>query len=297
MPENRQQTIARTVVLTAIAMLAFAANSLLCRLALAEGLIDAATFASVRTIAGAIMLGLILLFRGGSRARLATNWRTVAALFIYLVFFSFAYLSLSAGTGALLLFGAVQLTMFVVALREGEKFPVVSSIGFVLALCGLIYLVLPGVTAPEPVGAILMILAGIAWGFYSLLGRNAVDPLQATANNFLFCVPLVLLVSLFFLPDFHSSVNGLILAVVSGAITSGCGYVIWYAALSGLSATRAATVQLSVPVIAAFGGVLLLTEPVTLRLLLASVATLGGVAIVLSQRVLVKDQKGDASTQ
>ncbi|MEO2175831.1 MAG: DMT family transporter [bacterium] len=290
MPEARQQTITHTAVLTAIAMLAFAANSLLCRLALAGDLIDAATFTSARTIAGALMLGLILMFRGGSYSRLPTNWRTVAALLIYLVFFSFAYLSLSASTGALLLFGAVQLTMFVVALREGEKFPVVSWIGFVLAILGLIYLVLPGVTAPDPLGATLMIVAGIAWGFYSLLGGSTADPLEATARNFLYSVPLVLLVSLFFLPHFHSSVYGLILAVASGAITSGCGYVIWYAALSGLSATQAATVQLSVPVIAAFGGVLLLTEPATLRLVLASVATLGGVAIVLSQQVGAKNQ-------
>ena len=268
-------------------MLAFAANSLLCRLALAEGLIDAATFTSVRIIAGAVTLGLIVLFRTGTQAPLPSNWPnwfSVAALFVYMVFFSFAYLSLSAGTGALLLFGAVQLTMFVVALREGEKFPLLSWGGFALAILGLIFLVLPGVTAPNPLGAILMTVAGIAWGAYSLMGRNVVDPLEATAKNFMFSVPLVLMVSLFFLPEFNSSYSGLTLAIASGAVTSGCGYVIWYAALPGLTATRAATVQLSVPVIAAFGGILLLSELITPRLLLASAATLGGVAIVLAQR-------------
>lgn len=265
-------------------MFAFAANSLLCRLALAEGLIDAATFTSVRIIAGAVTLGFIVLLRKRTHERPSTNWRTVAMLFTYMVFFSFAYLSLSAGTGALLLFGSVQLTMFVVALREGERFPLLSWGGFALALLGLIFLVLPGVTAPNPLGAILMTVAGIAWGAYSLMGRNVADPLEATAKNFMYSVPLVLMVSLFFLPEFSSSYGGLALAIASGAVTSGCGYVIWYAALPGLTATRAATVQLSVPVIAAFGGILLLSELITLRLLLASAATLGGVAIVLAQR-------------
>ena len=265
-------------------MFAFAANSLLCRLALAEGLIDAATFTSVRIIAGAVTLGFIVLLRKRTLERPSTNWRTVAMLFTYMVFFSFAYLSLSAGTGALLLFGSVQLTMFVVALREGERFPLLSWGGFALAILGLIFLVLPGVTAPNPLGAILMTVAGIAWGAYSLMGRNVADPLEATAKNFMYSVPLVLMVSLFFLPEFSSSYGGLALAIASGAVTSGCGYVIWYAALRGLTATRAATVQLAVPVIAAFGGILLLSELITLRLLLASAATLGGVAIVLAQR-------------
>ena len=177
--------------------------------------------------------------------------------------------------------------MFVVALREGEQFPLLSWGGFALAILGLIFLVLPGVTAPNPLGAILMMVAGIAWGFYSLMGRNVVDSLEATAKNFMFSVPLVLIVSFFFLPEFSSSSSGLALAIASGAITSGCGYVVWYAALPGLTATRAATVQLSVPVIAAFGGILLLSELITPRLLLASAATLGGVAIVLAQRAKV----------
>lgn len=230
------------------------------------------------------MLGLIVLVRGRTHEPSTADWRSAAMLFTYMAFFSFAYLSLNAGTGALILFGAVQLTMFVVALREGEHFSLVSWGGLAVAILGLIYLVSPGLTAPDPVSAVLMAIAGIAWGFYSLLGRGAADPLEATARNFVYSVPLVFIVSLVFLGDYASSANGLALAVASGAITSGCGYVIWYAALPGLTATRAATVQLSVPAIAAFGGVVMLSEEITLRLLLASAATLGGVAIVLAQR-------------
>jgi drug/metabolite transporter (DMT)-like permease len=273
-----------TVLLTFVAMLAFAANSLLCRLALGQELIDAASFATVRVLSGAVMLSLIVLPRWRIHGHSWGDWRSAVMLFTYMVFFSFAYLSLSAGTGALILFGAVQLTMFIVALRGGEQFPLLSWIGLTLAILGLVYLVLPGVTAPDPLGVILMAIAGIAWGFYSLLGRGTTDPLVTTANNFIYSVPLVIVVSLFFIGDFNSSLKGLALAATSGAIASGLGYAIWYAALRGLTATRAATVQLSVPVIAAFGGVILLSEQITLRLLLASAATLGGVAIVLGQR-------------
>ncbi len=273
------------MLLTGLAMLAFAANSLLTRMALGPQLIDAATFTSVRVCSGAIMLGLILVWRGGAGRPGAADWRSVMMLFAYMVCFSFAYLSLTAGTGALILFGAVQVTMFVTALRQGENFTLISWGGLLLAVFGLIYLVSPGLTAPDPIGAVLMALAGVAWGAYSLLGRSAADPLQATTRNFAYTLPLVLVVSLVFMDGYHSSAKGLALAVASGAIASGCGYVIWYAALSGLSAMRAATVQLSVPVIAALGGVLLLSEDMTFRLLLASAATLGGVGLVLTQKM------------
>ena len=274
----------RPVLLTIVAMLAFAANSMLCRLALGHRLIDAARFASVRVISGAVTLAVILLVRHGGLTRPPANWRAVISLFVYVAFFSFAYRSLSAGTGALILFGAVQLTMFIVALRQGETFSLASWGGLAAAVLGLVYLVSPGVTAPDPLGAILMAVAGIAWGSYSLLGRRAGDPLAATAANFLFAVPLVVIVSLIFARDFSVSTEGLVLAIASGAVASGCGYVIWYAALAGLTATRAATAQLSVPVIAAFGGVGLMGETVTARLVIASVATIGGVATVLAQR-------------
>lgn len=273
-----------TLLLTAIAMLAFAANSLLCRMALGAGIIDAASFTSIRIVSGAVTLGLLILPRWRSRCHMPPDWRSVASLFSYMIFFSFAYLSLSAGTGALILFGTVQLTMFVVALRSGEHFSALSWMGLVLAIGGLVYLVSPGVTAPDPLGAALMAVAGIAWGWYSLLGRSAADPMASTAWNFIYSVPLAVIASPLFLKNLHITINGALLAMASGAIASGLGYFVWYAALRGLTAMRAATVQLSVPIIAAFGGVMLLDESVTLRLLLASVATLGGVAIVLRQK-------------
>ena len=205
-------------------------------------------------------------------------------LFAYMVLFSFAYITLSAGTGALILFAAVQLTMFGVALRSGERFSAMSWTGLVIAFAGLIYLVSPGVTAPDPAGALLMAAAGIAWGVYSLLGRSVAEPLEVTANNFIYCVPLVLVVSLAFFDDYHMTTAGVVLASVSGGIASGLGYAIWYKALRGLTATRAATVQLSVPAIAAIGGVLLMQEQLTARLIVASAATLGGVWVALARR-------------
>jgi drug/metabolite transporter (DMT)-like permease len=278
-----------TVLLTLLAMIAFAANSVLCRLALGAGHIDAASFASVRVISGAIALAAIVFYRSNGRIERDANWRSALALFVYMVFFSFAYLSLGAGTGALILFAAVQLTMFIVALRSGEIFSPLSWLGLLLAIGGLVYLVSPGVTAPEPVGAVLMTIAGIAWGVYSLLGRQVADPTRATAWNFLLSVPLVMITSLLFMQQFHATTTGVALAVISGVVASGIGYVIWYAALRGLATTSAATVQLSVPIIAAIGGVLLLAEGVTLRLGIASAATLGGVAIVLLQRRVKQD--------
>jgi drug/metabolite transporter (DMT)-like permease len=230
------------------------------------------------------MLSLILAPRWIRGGRPRGNWRAAAMLFAYMACFSFAYLSLGAGTGALILFGAVQLTMFVAALRSREYFAPWSWAGLALAISGLVYLVSPGVTAPDTVGAVLMMFAGIAWGLYSLHGRGGGDPLEATANNFIYSVPLVILISFVFRSEFSGSREGILLAIASGAAASGLGYAIWFAALKGLTGTRAATVQLSVPVIAAFGGVVLLSEAITPRLLIASAATLGGVAIVLTQR-------------
>lgn len=265
-------------------MLAFAANSLLCRMALGAGLIDAASFTSIRILSGAAMLGLFLLPGMRISGRPKADWRAVMSLFGYMIFFSFAYLSLSAGTGALILFGAVQLTMFATALRSGESFSPSSWAGLVVAIAGLVYLVSPGITAPDPLGAALMAVAGIAWGTYSLLGRNVADPLQSTASNFVLSVPLALLVSIAFSKEMQITTMGVFFAIASGAVASGLGYFVWYAALRGLSAIRAATVQLSVPVIAAIGGVMLLGEAVTTRLVIASIATLGGIAIVLGNK-------------
>lgn len=271
-------------MLTVFAMVAFAANSILCRQALGDGLMDAASFTFVRVFAGALTLSLFVVLRRRPRGPSTANWRSALMLFTYMAFFSFAYLSLAAGTGALILFGAVQLTMFMAALRHGERFSKLSWVGLSMAAFGLVYLVSPGVTAPDLSGSILMAVAGVAWGVYSLMGRGGADPLEATARNFVYSAPLVLIVSMVFWGEFNITHTGLILAAASGAITSGCGYALWYAVLPRLTATTAATVQLTVPAIAAFGGVALLSEDLTLRLFLASIVTLGGVAMVLTQR-------------
>jgi drug/metabolite transporter (DMT)-like permease len=272
----------RIFVLTVLAMLAFAANSVLCRLALGDQTIDAASFTTVRVLSGALMLLLLtMLRRETSRVREASHWMSAAMLFVYAVCFSFAYVSLSTGTGALILFGAVQITMIVAALWSGERPGAIQWLGLVAALAGLVYLVMPGLTAPSPVGSALMALAGFGWGVYSLRGRGGKNPLAATTGNFALAVPIVMVVSLVMVSSMEISKEGLILAVLSGAITSGLGYVIWYAALKGLTATQAATVQLTVPVLAALGGVLFLSEDVTLRLLVASVLILGGVGIAV----------------
>ena len=275
----------QTILLTTVAMLCFAANSVLCRLALAPDLIDPASFTSLRALSASAMLILAVWLRRRSLPRLAAaKPRSIAALFAYLVFFSFAYVKLGAGTGALILFGAVQLTMFAVALREGEHFSGLSWLGLTLAVAGLVYLVLPGLSAPDPLGAAMMAVSGIAWGLFSLFARGNENPVEANAANFIGCIPPALLVSAVTFGDLHGSGGGIALAVVSGAVTSGLGYVIWYMALRHLPAARAATVQLSVPAIAAAGGVILLAEPLTARLLIASAAMLGGIALVLAQR-------------
>lgn len=270
----------RILFLTAITMIAFASNSLLCRIALRETDIDAASFTSIRLISGALALGLLVkLYRKSEKGH--GNWLSAAALFAYAALFSFAYLSLSAATGALLLFGAVQATMIGYGLWSGERLTQLQFTGLVLALAGLVGLLLPGLTAPPLMGAVLMIGAGIAWGIYSLRGRGKGDPLRVTAGNFLLAVPFGVALSGLMIGNASLDYWGISLAIASGALASGLGYAVWYTVLPWLEATNAATVQLSVPVIAAFGGVVLLNEMITMRLLLASVAILGGIAIVV----------------
>lgn len=270
--------------LTALAMLAFAANSLLCRLALQQARIDPASFASIRLASGALVLALVVRLRQRPASGGARDWAAAAMLFAYVACFSFAYLSLPAGTGALVLFGAVQLTMLGAGLRAGEAFAPLAWLGMALAAAGLVYLVAPSVTAPPPAGTALMAGAGIAWGGYSLRGRGVADPLAATAGNFARAVPLALAVSLLSAGRAHADAAGVALAVASGALTSGLGYVAWFAALRDLSAMRAAAVQLSVPVLAALGGVALMGEAFTPRLAVATAAILGGIALVLAAR-------------
>lgn len=273
----------RTLLLTALAMLAFAGNSLLCRLALRETAIDAASFTAVRLLAGACALWLLLQLRQNRQAP-AGSWAGAVALFTYAAAFSFAYLQLDTGVGALLLFGAVQLSMLLWGLLRGERLGLCASLGTALATAGLLALLLPGASAPPLLAALLMLLAGIAWGAYSLLGRGQGNPLAVTAGNFLRATPLALLLALAVLSQLNWDGPGLFYALLSGALTSGVGYAIWYSALPGLHASQAATVQLSVPILAALGGSLLLSEALTLRLLLSAVAVLGGIALVLSAR-------------
>jgi drug/metabolite transporter (DMT)-like permease len=271
---------ARILALTSAAMIAFAGNSLLCRVALRDTEIDAATFTFVRIMSGALVLWLILTMRRGSRVR-AGDWPSAFALFAYAAGFSFAYITLPAGAGALLLFGAVQATMIAYGFWAGERLRALSVVGLVVALAGLVGLLAPGLSAPPVVGAILMLGAGVAWGVYSLRGIGAGDPLAVTAGNFLRAVPFAAVLGLAMLPWMSIDLWGFACAIASGALTSGVGYAIWYTALRGLTATAAATVQLSVPVIAAVGGIIFLGEPATLRLVLASGAILGGIALVI----------------
>ena len=268
-----------TLALTGVAMLAFAGNSLLCRLALQHSGIDPASFTTVRLLSGAVVLWALVRWRG---QRPAGDWGSAAALFVYAAAFSYAYLSLSAGTGALLLFGAVQATMLGWGLWHGQRLGRGQTAGLVLAMGGLVALLLPGVTAPPAGGALLMTAAGVAWGVYSLRGRGAGDPTAVTAGNFVRASALAVPLALAALPWARVDVAGLLWALCSGAVTSGLGYAIWYTALKGLQPTSSASVQLSVPVLTALGGVALLSEPLTLRLTLCSLAILGGIAWVIA---------------
>jgi len=275
-------TAYRAIVLTVLAMVAFAGNSLLCRAALKDTQIDAATFTTIRIVSGAAALWVIVRMRGGPPG--GGSWLSAFWLFAYAAGFSFAYISLTAATGALLLFGAVQATMIGYGLWKGERLAAIQWSGLVVAIAGLGVMLVPGASAPAPMGAALMIFAGISWGFYSLRGRGAGDPTRVTAGNFLRAVPMAILVSAVMGSRLQVDAAGVAYAIASGAITSGVGYAIWYTALPALKATAAATVQLSVPVIAALGGVALLGEALTLRLVLCSIAILGGIALVVRRR-------------
>ena len=277
-----------TALLTAITLVAFAANSLLCRMALAPDLIDPVAFTAIRLGSGVAVLIPLSLLIAESRpsGRSAGSWKSGLALFVYAMAFSLAYVSLETGMGALILFGSVQATMIGVGLWRGERPQLPEWLGLVVAMAGLVYLVLPGIAAPDPVGAVLMMASGIGWGVYSLRGKSGSAPVAATAGNFARALPLAIAGLLIAGGRLHATPRGVALAVTSGAVTSGLGYVIWYLALRGLTATRAAIVQLAVPVIAAAGGIVVLAEEPTLRLALASVLILGGVggAILARER-------------
>ncbi|MET0503575.1 MAG: DMT family transporter [Candidatus Binatia bacterium] len=274
-----------TVVFTGLAVIAFAANSVLCRLALGESAIDPGSYTAVRLLTGAITLWLITAFRrNGSFGKYGGSWISAAMLFLYAVTFSFAYVSLSAGTGALILFAAVQITMITVGLASGERPEKLEWLGLLIAISGLIYLVFPGITAPSIFGSVLMASAGISWGIYSLRGRGASDPVATTTGNFLRTVPLAVGLILSWLSTLTITPTGFLWAAVSGSITSGVGYVLWYAALPRLTATRAATVQLAPAPLTALGGVMVLSEAISLRLVISALAILGGVGLAISRR-------------
>lgn len=274
---------ARTALLTAFALVMFAANSLLCRMALGPRHIDGASYTGIRIASGALALLLILRLRQPA-ARVGGDWPSALSLFLYAAPFSFAYNGLTTGTGALILFGCVQLTMLVAAWRAGERPSTLQWSGLLIAVAGLVYLLLPGLEAPPVLPAALMALAGVAWGVYSIRGRGAGDPLQRTTGNFIRAVPLAVAVSLAAWGSIAADASGIVLAAASGALASAIGYVAWYAALKHLSSARAAVVQLLVPILAAVAGVLVLAEPFGIRLALAAALVLGGVALTLRKK-------------
>lgn len=287
--------MAKIIFYTAFALVAFAFNSILCRLALGAEAIDAASFTTVRLISGAATLFVINSIFERKKSPLTIgkfggNWLSAFFLFAYAICFSLAYINLTAGTGALILFGSVQLTMIVVALGKGERPNILEWLGLITALGGLVYLVFPGLSAPPLISSSLMIFAGAAWGFYTLRGRvSGASPLSETTGNFLRSAPMIIAASVPFVYQIHLSAKGFIFAFLSGAITSGIGYSVWYAALKYHTATRAAILQLSVPALAAVGGVLILSEPLSVRLLVSSALILGGIGLAILGKIQPRD--------
>ena len=266
-------------------MVAFAGNSILCRLALRDGAIDPASFTSIRLAAGALaLLAILFVSRPRASLRASGSWPSALALFVYAICFSYAYISLSAGMGALILFGFVQATMIAIGLAQGDRPGLMAWFGWSIAFGGLVWLVLPGVEAPQPGGALLMAAAGIAWGIYSIRGKSEADALAATTSNFVLSIGFVAALTALTVAASDISPRGVAFAIASGALTSGVGYVIWYAALDHLTAMQAALVQLSVPALATAGGVALLGEPLSVRLLVSSALVLGGISVALIRR-------------
>jgi drug/metabolite transporter (DMT)-like permease len=275
----------KKVLLTVFALTAFAFNSILCRMALRTDEINPASFTAVRLISGALVLCLLAFsFKKTRDLRRTGQWPSAFFLFIYAICFSLAYLQLSTGTGALILFGSVQLTMIAAALAKGERPGSLEWLGLATAVGGLVYLTLPGLQSPPLNSSLLMAAAGASWGLYTIRGKSSKDPLADTTGNFVLALPFALIALIVFWPNVHLSFHGIILAVLSGSIASGIGYAIWYAALRYHTAARAAVLQLSVPVIAAFGGVVLLGETASMRLGIAAALILGGISLAIAGR-------------
>ncbi len=275
----------KIVFLTCLALFAFAANSVLCRLALGSGAMDAASFTVIRLITGVIVLVVIATTQYKSDLiQTRGSWDASLMLFLYAVTFSYAYILLDTGTGALILFGSVQITMILLSLISGTRLQRTEWAGILVAFSGFIYLVLPGVSAPSLSGFLLMTTAGIAWGLYTLKGRRSTNPLMDTTFNFARTIPFVIILLLLTFQNAEISLEGVVLASLSGGLASGVGYTIWYSALKGLSSIQAAVVQLSVPIIAALGGVMIMSESITFRLLLSTSLILGGIILVIFSR-------------
>ena len=279
------KSLLKTIVLTSLALIAFAANSVLCRLALGNEAIDAASFTIMRLLSGTIVLLLIVATTRNSAADATKgSWGASFMLFLYAATFSYAYVSLDTGTGALILFGSVQITMILLSLISGTRLHLTEWAGVAITFTGFVYLILPGVTTPSTTGFALMTVSGIAWGIYTLKGRRSKNPLLDTAYNFLRTTPLVIILAIIAMNTLNYSTEGIVLALLSGGITSGIGYTIWYIALGGLTSTQAAVLQLSVPLIAALGGVIFVSEAITFRLMISATLVLGGILIVVLGR-------------
>ncbi|MCK4842857.1 MAG: DMT family transporter [Methylococcales bacterium] len=285
--------LVKTILFTGFALIAFAANSVLCRLALGMKLIDASSFTIVRLLSGAVVLFLIVLSSNRNKTPVPAtgSWSASLMLFIYASTFSFAYTLLNTGTGALILFAVVQITMILWSVVSGNRLHSIEWLGLFVAFSGFIYLILPDVITPSSGGFLLMTVAGIAWGIYTLNGRNSKNPVLDTAYNFFRTIPLVLILLFFTLSNASYTLMGILLAVISGGIASGIGYAAWYIALTGLSVTQAAVFQLSVPIFAALGGIVFVSESITLRLMVSTTLILGGILmVVLAQYYSVRSQ-------
>lgn len=275
----------RIILITLLSLSAFAANSLITRFALEKTAIDEASFTMLRILSGALFLWLYLTFKKNNQVYKAGTWLAALSLFIYAVSFTYGYGLIAAGTGALLLFGSVQITMTIAGYREGERLNAIQLIGFVLALAGLVILMLPGISAPSFIGAFLMCVSGVAWSIYTLQGRGKTNPAASTAGNFIKAAPMAILLWLIVYLSTNNTINlaniGVVYALLSGIVTSGIGYIIWYSVLPELKATQAAIVQLSVPLLVTLAGALLLNETITIRVVFASMTILIGTILVL----------------